>query len=71
MELFQKIIAVIFILLSGLLMLTRPDIIWKLEHFFSVKDGEPTEWYITIVRIIGLGFIFISAFLAIVFLFFG
>ncbi len=71
MELFQKIIVGIIILVLGLLMLIRPDIIWKIEHFLSVKNGEPTEWYLAITRIIGLGFIFIAVFLTIVFLFFN
>lgn len=71
MELFQKIIVNIIILVLGLFMLIRPDIIWKMEHFLSVKNGEPTEWYLAITRIIGLGFIFIAAFLTIVFLFFN
>ena len=60
MELFQEIIACVFLLASGLLMLIRPDVVWKIEHYFIVQKGEPTDWYLTIVRIIGLIFVFIA-----------
>ena len=70
MELFQEIIACVVLLASGILMLTRPDIVWKIEHFFSVQNGEPTDWYLAIVRIIGLGFLGTAIFAASVFLIF-
>lgn len=70
MELFQKIMVCILLLASGLLMLIRPDLVWKIEHFLSVQNGEPTEWYLAIVRIIGLGFILNAIFSVFVFLIF-
>ena len=54
MELFQTIAVVIVLLVLGPLMLIRPDIVWKIEHFFSVKNGEPTDWYLAITRLIGI-----------------
>lgn len=60
MELFQEIIACVFLLASGLLMLISPDIVWKIEHYFSVQNGDPTDWYLAIVRIIGLVFMLIA-----------
>ena len=70
MELFQKIIACIFLLTSGTLMLVRPDVVWKIEHYFTVQNGEPTDWYLAIVRIIGLIFVFIAVIGVLIFLVF-
>ena len=37
----------------GFMGLFKPELMWKLEHFMSVKDGEPTEFYLVVSRIIG------------------
>lgn len=60
MEGFQVILAIVFILGAGILMLTRPDFFWKIEHFLTVRDGKPSELYLAIVRICGLACILIS-----------
>lgn len=70
MGLFREIIACVALLALGLLMLIKPDFVWKIEHFFSVQEGEPTDWYLAIVRVFGLGFIFISVIAIFVFLVF-
>ena len=33
---------------------TAHRLLWRLEHFWSVKDGEPTEFYLAVSRIIGV-----------------
>ena len=38
----------------GVFQLLRPEILWKLEHIFSVKGGEPTELYLALVRVGGV-----------------
>ena len=48
----QYIYAVVFIVL-GAFMLAKPHTVWKIEHFFSVKNGEPSDFYILCTRIIG------------------
>lgn len=68
MKLFQELIVGIVIFALGLLMLIKPEVVWKIEHFLSVHNGEPTDWYIAIVRIIGLGFIFIAVFVIVMFI---
>ena len=48
----QYIYAAVFIVF-GSLMLAKPHTVWKIEHFFSVKNGEPSGFYILCTRIIG------------------
>ena len=58
-----------FLFGMGLLMILKPDLVWRLDHFFTVKGGEPTEWYLGITRVGGLFFLLLSLGLAVVFLF--
>lgn len=44
----------------GCLMLINPKLLWKIEYFFTVKDGEPTELYIALMRLGGVVFLFIA-----------
>ena len=37
----------------GLFMLLKPEWLWKLEHLFSVKSGEPSELYLAKMRLGG------------------
>ena len=60
MEGLQVVLAIIFILGAGILMLTRPYIFWKIEHFLTVRDGKPSHLYLAIVRVCGLACILIS-----------
>lgn len=60
MELFKEIACCTFLLVFGLLMLIKPEFVWKLDHFLSVKNGEPTELYLAVARISGLAFIAIA-----------
>jgi hypothetical protein len=50
---------VLLILLTGLgaAMAAAPRVFWKLEHFFSVKGGEPTELYLALTRLSGALFV--------------
>ena len=34
-------------------MVWKPNVWWKITHFLSVKDGEPTGLYLYVVRLIG------------------
>ena len=36
----------LFLLILGILMLFKPELLWKIEHMFTVKNGEPTELYL-------------------------
>lgn len=70
MEILKEILACMILLTSGILMLVKPDAVWKIEHHFAVQKGEPTDWYLAIVRIMGLVFIVIAVIAAFVFLVF-
>lgn len=37
----------------GVLMVVRPEWLWKLEHWLDTVGGEPSEWYLTISRVVG------------------
>ena len=41
-------------IILGTALINKPDIFWKLEHFLSVKDGEPTHFYIVVKQVIGV-----------------
>ncbi|MGN0396661.1 MAG: DUF6199 family natural product biosynthesis protein [Candidatus Fimimorpha sp.] len=38
----------------GVMMLIKPELFSKIEHIFSVKDGEPTGLYLALMRISSL-----------------
>ena len=48
------ILVLIFLGIVGLLMLLKPDLYWEIESFFFVKDGEPTDLSIMLIRIRGI-----------------
>ena len=48
---------IIVLILLGSAMLLKPDILWKIENIFTVKNGEPTDLYLTFMRLGGIFFI--------------
>jgi len=59
-------LAALFVL--GVLMFWKPELLWKIEHLFSVKGGEPTDFYLSKTRIGGVIFAVIAVIMAISFL---
>ena len=55
---FALVILVIF-------MIFKPELLWKIEHFFSVKGGEPTDLYLGLMRVAGV-FFFIASIICII-----
>lgn len=47
---------VILLIVLGSAMLIKPEILWRLEHMLTVKNGEPTELYLALMRIGGIFF---------------
>ncbi len=45
------------LILLGLAMLLKPEILWKIENIFTVKNGEPADFYLTFMRLGGIFFI--------------
>ena len=47
----------VVLLVLGFSMLFKPEVLWKIENIFSVKNGEPTDLYLTLMRLGGIFFI--------------
>lgn len=45
------------LLLLSFFMIFKPELLWKIEHFFSVKGGEPTDLYLGLMRVAGVFFL--------------
>ena len=41
---------VILLIVLGSAMLIKPEILWRLEHMLTVKNGEPTELHLALMR---------------------
>lgn len=50
----------LFLVLLGIGLLVKPEFMWRIDHFFTVKGGEPTEFYLTVSRFIGIICLFVS-----------
>lgn len=48
------------LLILGVFMLCYPKTLWKTENLLTVKNGEPTELYLLLMRIGGVFFILCS-----------
>ena len=45
---------IIIFLLMSLLMAVKPYAWWAFETLFTLKEGEPTDFYLTVIRIRGV-----------------
>ena len=63
----MKYAGLVALLVLGVLMVWKPELLWKLEHIFSVKGGEPTDFYLSMMRIGGIVFAVVAVVLAISF----
>ena len=59
-EKFVDYLWVLVLLILGICMVCYPKMLWKIENLFTVKNGEPTELYLVLMRIGGLFFIICS-----------
>ena len=60
------IIGLIVISMFGLLLLFKPELMWRIKHFWDVKDGEPTDSYIIFSKCVGISAIIVGIVLFIV-----
>ncbi|KAB7791469.1 nickel ABC transporter permease [Bifidobacterium leontopitheci] len=37
----------------GAFLLWKPELIWKLDHLMDVKNGEPTDFSLAMIRLTG------------------
>jgi len=45
------------LLVLGILMIGKPEALWKIENFLFTKGGGPSELYLAISRVLGVLFI--------------
>ena len=64
----MEYLGLILLFALGVLMFLKPEVLWKLEHLFSVKGGEPTDFYLSMMRIGGVVFAVIAVIMAVSFL---
>lgn len=64
----MEYVGLIVLFILGVLMFWKPELMWKIEHLFSVKGGEPTDFYLSMMRIGGVVFAVIAVLFAIRFL---
>ncbi|MBQ5865941.1 MAG: nickel ABC transporter permease [Oscillospiraceae bacterium] len=60
-------VGLIALFVIGVMMFWKPELMWKIEHLLSVKGGEPTDFYLSMMRIGGVVFAVIAVILAISF----
>ncbi|MBE6115003.1 MAG: hypothetical protein E7191_07990 [Erysipelotrichaceae bacterium] len=54
------VLAVILLFILGIAEIFYPEEMWELEHYFDVRGGEPTEFYLLRARITGVISLLIS-----------
>ena len=60
-------VGLIALFVISVMMFWKPELMWKIEHLLSVKGGEPTDFYLSMMRIGGVVFAVIAVILAISF----
>ena len=50
--------AVLFLL--GVVMICFPQVLWKMENFLTTKGGEPSDFYLVVMRVGGTLFIMLG-----------
>lgn len=48
------IFAFLFLSALGLCCLLKPEIVWRFQHLWTVRGGEPTDYYLVVARIAGV-----------------
>ena len=51
---------VVVLALLGVAMMLKPEVLWKIEHLLTVKNGEPSDLYITLMRAGGALFLLVA-----------
>lgn len=49
------------LLALGAMMVFKPELLFKIENLFVVKNGEPTELYMTLMQLGGLFFLYVQS----------
>ena len=65
----MEYLGLIALFVLAIMMFWKPELLWKIEHLFSVKGGEPTDFFLSMMRIGGVVFALIAVFIAIQYIF--
>ena len=65
----MEYLGLIALFVLAIMMFWKPELLWRIEHLFSVKGGEPTDFYLSMMRIGGVVFALIAVFIAIQYIF--
>ena len=61
-------LSLIILFVLGIMMLFKPELLWNTEYFFTVKNGEPSDLYLALMRIGGVFFILASIICGVVYI---
>lgn len=50
----MNLILSIIVIIVGSIMVRKPTFVWEIQTFLIVKDGEPTKFYLILVRTFGI-----------------
>ena len=64
-ETVKGLVGMTVLFLLGVVMVCFPQVLWKIENFLTTKEGEPSDFYLVVMRVGGTLFIILSIFLAI------
>ena len=66
MNITVRIIAVAICAVVGIVLLWKPEILWRLRYWWAVsKDSSPSSFYVIIMRVLGAGFLVGAAILVV------
>lgn len=67
MENIKIVLLVIFTWCMSILMIVKPEILWKIEHFWCTsKDSEPCDLYLSLLRLGGTILLMLAIIISIV-----
>lgn len=49
----MNILLSIICVIAGVILTRKPTLVWEIQQFLAVKDGEPRERYLRMVRFVG------------------
>ena len=57
----EVVLGLILVIIMGIVAIIKPEWVWKFDHFLTVKNGEPSDFYITITRVAGVFLVLIAS----------
>ena len=54
------IFSALVLLLLGIFFVAAPETVWQINHVFTVRNGEPTNFAIWSIRITGIAYLILA-----------